>query len=163
MLEDHIVSFTEGRIRIRHDALRDATLGQEVCTFLQDMNGIESVEYKAITGSLLIRYDDENISQEEISVLLEQGQEWLNENAPSMSASAQATETQTKSCCGILPNMSCSLTSAQKRKLYNRTMLSTFLVTLLSGGVGNKKAHYLAGGAFAALTLAHIWRMRKVI
>ncbi len=158
MIEDYIVSFTEGRIRLRHPALKDQALGEEICNFLKDMNGILSIEHKCITGSLLIHYDHESITQEEIQALLEQGQGWLEAQSP-------ATTTACTSAIAYKPSSwaPTQLTAAQKRKLINRTMLSTFLVTLVSGGMGNKKAHYMAGGAFAALTLAHIWRMRKVI
>ncbi len=155
MLEDYIVSFTEGRIRLRHPALKDAAIGQEICTFLLEMNGIQSIEHKAITGSLLIHYDAEFISDEEIQVLLSQGEEWLKENGAKEETPAAASSKPL-----ALPT---KLTKAQKRKIIHASMISTFMVTLLSGGVGNKKAHYMAGGAFALLTAAHLWRMRKAI
>ncbi len=165
MLEDYIVSFTDGRIRLRHPALHDEALGKQICTFLAEMNGIQRLEHKSLTGSLLIHYDAENISQEDISALLSQGQEWLEENAPEekqQNKSAVPNAAQ-KVYSSVLSCTPCQLTAAQKRKIIHRSMIATFFATLLSGGVGNKKAHYMAGGAFALLTLAHLWRMRKII
>ncbi len=162
MIEDYIVSFTEGRIRLRHPALKDAELGEKICTFLQEMNGILKLEQKTLTGSLLIYYDAENISQEEIHTLLEQGESWLDEYSAEL-AEKTATPQATQKSCNLMAYAPCNLTKAQQRKLFNRSMLSTFLITLISGGTGNKRAHYMAGGAFAALTIAHLWRMRKII
>ncbi len=161
MIEEHIVSFTEGRIRLRHSALRNAALGAEISAFIRSMNGIESVEHKALTGSLLIHYDETIITEEEIHTLLEQGEGWLNANAPQQEAVAQSVS-EKKECCSFV-SMPCGLTQAQKRKIFYRGMTATFVATLLTGGVGNKQAHYIAGGAFAALTLAHLWRMRRAI
>ncbi len=164
MLEEYIVSFTEGRVRLRHPALKDAALGQEISTFLLEMNGILSLEHKALTGSLLIYYDAEHITQEEIYILLEQGEQWLKENAPQVEApSASVTVQVQKSGAMVWHSPYKPLTKAQKRKLIHASMISTFMATLISGGVGNKKAHYMAGGAFALLTFAHLWRMRKAI
>ncbi len=160
MLEDYIVSFSEGRVRLRHPALKDAALGQEICAFLLEMNGIQSLEHKALTGSLLVHYDAQSITEEEIHLLLEQGEEWLNENAPQANQPAAQTNTASCTCVSCFPS---KLTKAQKRKILHGSMLSTFMVTLLSGGTGNKKAHYMAGGAFALLTLVHLWRVRKTI
>lgn len=63
VLQGHIVSFSAGRVRIRHPQLQQsqdhAALEQAL---LQE--GLSSVSFKASTGSALITYDAKSMSQE---------------------------------------------------------------------------------------------------
>ncbi len=157
MLEDFVVSFIAGRVRLRHAVLKDAALAAEIVPMLSAFPGVERIEHKALTGSLLVEYDPEVLGDDAITALLEQGEEWLKENAPQ----AESDNAQKMSFASM--NVSDKLTRAQKRKIFYGGMVGSFFTMLFTGGVGSKKAHYTAGMLFAVLTLVHMWRVRKII
>ena len=52
-----IVSYTEGRVRLRFKELQDPATAQMVEQYIKAIEGITAVEIKTITGSILIQYD----------------------------------------------------------------------------------------------------------
>ncbi len=161
MIEDIVASFIQGRVRLRHDLLKDPVLTADFLPMLKAFPGIIKVEHKTLTGSLLIEYDPDILDDDAVTALLAQGEEWIKENS-SVQENADTVE-NTKSLCFPSQNASSGLTRAQKRKLFYGGMLTSFVSMLVTGGTGNKKAHYLTGTIFAVLTAMHMWRMRKVI
>ncbi len=162
MLEDFVVSFIPGRVRLRHPVLTDADLAKEIIPMLSAFPGVETIEHKALTGSLLVIYDPEVLSEEAITALLEQGEEWLKENTPQNTDHA-IQETNTEKMCFAPSALTSSLTRSQKRKIFYGAMTGSFFTMLFTGGTGSKKAHYTAGIIFAGLTALHMWRMRKTL
>ena len=69
----YVSSFTDGRVRIRHPALRRADTLQTVLGALKAMNGIQSVEGNVASGSLLILYDCATIPRERLMAV---GEDW---------------------------------------------------------------------------------------
>ncbi|MDR2050729.1 MAG: cation transporter [Deltaproteobacteria bacterium] len=61
-----IVSFTDGRIRIRHPALKDPENMRALASLLESLPGARGVLPNPRTGSLLFRYDPEQISRENL-------------------------------------------------------------------------------------------------
>ncbi len=161
MLEEIIVSYTEGRVRLRHVLLKNPVLGAEIISMLNSFPGIENIQHKSLTGSLLINYDPEILNEEAITALLAQGEEWLKENTPVKESVSLDKNAQKQSFPTEKPKK--ILTKDQKRKIFYGGMITSFMTMLVSGGVGSKKTHYVAGSIFAGLTLMHMWRMRKII
>ena len=56
-MEECIRSIAPGRIRVRHDALKDAELAERVRGFLETKEGVRSASVNPRTGSLLLEYD----------------------------------------------------------------------------------------------------------
>ncbi len=159
-MEQYIVSFADGRIRLRHPILHDADLGAEIAQFLQAIPGMEKIEHKALTGSLLIMYDPEQLSIEELQGLLAQGGEWLKENAPEHALEESTEEVEKGSCVYFtLP----SLSTAQKRKALKRGMAFSMLLTLGSLVIGGSRLHVTAGTALALFALEHVWQRRRAL
>ena len=53
-MEECIRSIAPGRIRVRHDALKDAELAERVRGFLETKEGVRSASVNPRTGSLLL-------------------------------------------------------------------------------------------------------------
>ena len=70
---DCITSFVDGRVRLRHPALKDRATAELVCTVVGGVEGITAVQANPLTGSLLIYYDAEKLSREQLLELAEQG------------------------------------------------------------------------------------------
>ena len=56
-LAAHIVSFTEGRVRLRHPVLRAAPLPEELRRELLEHTGLREATFNGRTGSILLLYD----------------------------------------------------------------------------------------------------------
>ena len=70
---DCITSFVDGRVRLRHPALKDKDTADLVCTVVGGVDGITAVQANPVTGSLLIYYDAEKLTREQLLELAEQG------------------------------------------------------------------------------------------
>ncbi len=53
----YVSSFSEGRVRIRHPALRQESIAQAVEERIGSMEGVQSVSCNTLSGSVLILYD----------------------------------------------------------------------------------------------------------
>ena len=69
---DCVTSFIDGRVRLRHPALRDAATADMAAAVIGGVEGVESVRVNPLTGSLLIFYDAETLSRERLLELAEQ-------------------------------------------------------------------------------------------
>ena len=87
---DHITSFVDGRVRLRHPALKDAATAELVCSVVGAVDGISAVQSNPRTGSLLIYYDAEKLTREQLLELAEQGAAFIpgmdGEGAPAEAA-----------------------------------------------------------------------------
>ena len=74
----YVTSFSEGRVRIRHPALRREKTAQAAYERLCSMEGVTSVEYNTLSGSVLILYDSTLLSQENLITLGIAWARWLD-------------------------------------------------------------------------------------
>lgn len=73
LLLQYVKSFSAGRVRIRHPALKRESVIATVRDNLSTMPGINSLEFNSLSGSVLILYDSEKIGQQK---LLATGAAW---------------------------------------------------------------------------------------
>ena len=72
-LRKYLKSFTDGRVRIRHPALRTQHVADNAQKNLRSIHGVQSVECNPVSGSALILYDSEVLSRQQ---LLQMGESW---------------------------------------------------------------------------------------
>ena len=70
-----IVSYAEGRVRLRFKELKNRITALAVEKYISKINGITAVEIKTSTGSILITYDPEILPTEK---LFDEGKKALN-------------------------------------------------------------------------------------
>ncbi len=157
MIEDFVTSFVEGRIRLRHPLFKNAELAAQLQELLQNLPGMESLQYNARTGSFLLEYDPDILDQDTLTKLLEEGENWLAQN------NALIQKEEPSKTTFALPSFTKKLTTREKRKMFNRTMAVFYGMTILSLGVGSKRTHVIAGSVFLGLSLWHIKRMHKAL
>lgn len=62
----YVSSFMEGRVRLRHPALRQPAVVEEARPYLLHVGGITSVVFSVNTGSVLILYDTQQLSTDQL-------------------------------------------------------------------------------------------------
>ncbi len=162
MLENFVTSHLAGRVRVRHVALKDSAIGAEFCAFIQSISGIQCLEHKVLTGSLLVHYSPKKLSENVLWASLQQGLDWLNAKAHEMHCAGQ--HGYAAHCAVTAHKLAYPLSTFQKQRKKELVahMKHALFTTLHRASKGNKKAHYTAGAAVAALSLMHMWRMRHM-
>ncbi|MDO5484497.1 MAG: hypothetical protein Q4F27_06265 [Desulfovibrionaceae bacterium] len=69
----YVSSFCDGRVRIRHPALRREDVARAARERIQAVTGITSVECNTVSGSVLILYDSALLGKED---LIRMGTAW---------------------------------------------------------------------------------------
>ncbi len=69
----YVRSFVDGRVRIRHPALRREDVLHTALQEIQAISGVQSVEGNSTSGSVLITYDSERIPRERLFAV---GEAW---------------------------------------------------------------------------------------
>ncbi len=69
----YIKSFSDGRVRIRHPALHNQATASIAVARMCEIPGIENVQSNTVSGSLLILYDTDVLSKNE---LIPMGEAW---------------------------------------------------------------------------------------
>ncbi len=76
-MQEHITSFTEGHIALRHEAFKDASISKKLKTLLKFYPGVKQVNMDENAGTLEINYDAARLSKDKVMGLLKQGEAWL--------------------------------------------------------------------------------------
>lgn len=155
MLSDAIASFLDGRIRFRHAALHDPDVAARLHDYLTtSLPGVRSARVNSRTGSLLLEYDPEVLDR---STLLD-----LAARAESLLAPVREGKGETR-----VPGESRPVRHragrVSARRALNRSMLVTLAASVLFGALGRERAHVALGAAFAALSTAHLYSVRKCL
>ncbi|MBP3730100.1 MAG: cation transporter [Mailhella sp.] len=147
-----ITSFIDGRVRLRHPALKNRELMQSVKSLVEGMDGVTAVQCNDVTGSLLIFYDPGKLSREELLSLAEQGAAFLEQSiAPQCTA---------KPLCQTLGTL---VFGRSAGRLVNRVLLASLLCSLGGAAAGVSAMHKIAGGIFALACLQHVAAHRKLL
>lgn len=138
-----IYSFRPGRVRLRAQALREQNLVQSIQEMLGGYPGIVDFRANCRTGSLLVRYDPEQISQDQLRTALA----FIEQRFPGAASGAKSIGIRT-------PLVS--------RSTERRMLLGVFALCL-AGTMGGKVVHMVAGGAFTLLAARHIYIRRRLL
>ena len=168
---DHITSFVDGRVRLRHPALKDAATAELVCSVVGAVEGITSVQANPVTGSLLIYYDAEKLTREQLIELAEQGAAFIpgmeGEGVPAEAvAVAEGTEGEKRKACKVcapVDELLGFLTRRSTTKFIDRAMLVSIIASLAALPLGNRSVHTAAGGVFVGGLLQHLLAHRKAL
>ena len=161
---DCITSFVDGRVRLRHPALKDRDTAELVCSVVGAGEGITAVQANPLTGSLLIYYDAEKLTREQLLELAEQGAAFipgLNEEAPAETAEGEAAPRRACKICAPVDEVLQLLTGRGTTKFVNRAMLVSLIASLAALPLGNRAVHTAAGGVFVSGVLQHLLAHRK--
>ena len=163
---DCITSFVDGRVRLRHSALKDKATAELVCTVVGGVEGITTVQANPLTGSLLIYYDAEKLTREQLLELAEQGAAFITglneEEAPAAeTAEGEAAPRRVCKVCAPVDEVLQLLTGRGTTKFVNRAMLVSLIASLAALPLGNRAVHTAAGGVFVGGVLQHLIAHRK--
>ena len=165
---DCITSFVDGRVRLRHPALKDRATAELVCTVVGGVEGITAVQANPLTGSLLIYYDAEKLTREQLLELAEQGAAFipgLNGEEASVAETAEGEAASRKVCkvCAPVDEVLQLLTGRGTTRFVNRAMLVSLIASLAALPLGNRAVHTAAGGVFVSGVLQHLIAHRKTL
>ncbi|MBS3956799.1 MAG: hypothetical protein KGZ40_04630 [Clostridiales bacterium] len=135
-----VASQIDGRLRFRHAGLRDPAIVSEVESALRGARGILSVTSNARTGSMLVKYDHEVITAEQVV------------EASQLPASASAIAQQ---------RLCAPMTQREKMRIAKRGMLGSLGALLLLAALDRERAHMVAGGLFVAFNAYHLYTYRR--
>lgn len=139
-----IKSFIPGRIRFRHDCLKQADLMDDFTARLKDLPGLENIAGNPVTGSLTVYYtpDSKDATLQA---------KWLQDVLPQVTAKFPAPKKRTagKQLCTM--------------RNYYRLMTLTFAVCLFSPAMGLMQAHRYSAFALTGLLARHVYDYRKRI
>ena len=138
-----IVSFRDGRVRLRSPALRSKTTLEEVSGMLAAYPGVETIETNARTGSLLVHYDPAAIPRVHLD----------------MAIAMLESRCQVPNAC---PARNFSMfTKRMVRKLEKRLLLGGAIMTLAGSVNGVKPLHTIGGALFLLCSLRHLYVRRR--
>ena len=146
---DSIVSFVDGRVRLRHTALKDAAMAQMAVSVVSGVEGITFVKANPATGSLLIHYNPEQLTREQLLVLAEQGMAFFPEESLKEKASRQ--------------DICSALFGRKANRFVDRAMLVSLIATLAALPLGNRTVHTAAGGVLVGGLVQHLLAHRKAL
>ena len=169
---DCVTSFVDGRVRLRHPALKDKATAELVCTVVSGVDGITAVQANPVTGSLLIYYDAEKLTREQLLELAEQGAAFVpgmnEEEAPAAETAegnAEQDSAPRRACAVKAPvdELLGFLTRRSTTKFIDRAMLVSLIASLAALPLGNRTVHTAAGGVFVGGVLQHLLAHRKAL
>lgn len=146
---DCITSFIDGRVRLRHPALKQREIADMAAASLGAVDGVTEVKVNPVTGSLLLFYDPEVLFREKLLKLAEQGTAVL----------PQVSSAKTKQSGDVL---SCLL-GRRATRMVDRAMLVSLLICLAGLAAGSGSLHRVAGAVFTAAGIQHLAAHRKAL
>ena len=136
-----IASFIDGRVRLRTEALKNPETLSVVENAVKAREGVLSTRANPRTGSLLVEYDPERISREDLLVAAE----LLNKELGLSSESGKEKGPLLRLC-------------EPRSELL---LLGGSLGITLLGGLVSKRLHLAAGGAFLLFCGKHLYDRRR--
>ena len=147
-LPSYVVSYLEGRARLRHAILRTEAGLQKALDVLGKQKKIREVQQGA--GSLLLFFDP--------SLQLESVLKSLEQEIPELAAQS-ASDRQKP----MVPQCLEQLFGVSLRRIENRSLLMLVGLAALFGFVGNGSTHTALSAAVLALMARHVWLRRQAL
>lgn len=149
-MREYIRSMTPGRVRIRHDMLKNRATGEKVRSVLEARQGVFSAHINSRTGSLLLEYDSELLSSLHLLAFVEELRQILG-------LEFDGTQEKARQLSGS------KLGRIVSRRLENRGMLFSLGVSLAGILAGSGTVHGFFGCMFLAFNALHLARFRKCL
>ncbi len=149
---DAVASFIDGRVRLRHPALKQPELMGTARAFLESVEGVTAVQGNPTTGSLLIFYDAEQLDREKVLDLAAQGASFL--------AQSQCAEGNEKHPGASLVSV---VFGRRAARMVDRVLFVSLLCTLGGAACGAGAVHKIAGMVFSLACLQHVAAHRKLL
>lgn len=149
MLEHCITSFVDGRVRLRHAALRHVALLPLIEGFLRGLDGVEAVTTNPRSGSLLLEYDPARLTRDDLLALLRSGETLLGAHLPETPHPAPQAASGSSALAAL-----CS------RRTRTRCMLAALAGSALLGLWGRGGWHTAVSLVFLGLCAEHVYRYR---
>ncbi|WP_333654145.1 HMA2 domain-containing protein [Dissulfurispira sp.] len=131
-----IVSFIEGRIRLRHEILKRPYAAEKIKKIFLSMKGVMDISMNHKTGGMLIIYDSGVLDIKDISRRL-----------------ALLMDLRADDKKGFV----------YPRKTVNAGMLASLIISLLGAATGKTALHIAAGIVFAGFAGAHTYKYRQML
>ncbi len=142
------LSFTEGRVRLRHQLLKDEATVKFLKAELENIEGLVIANFNTRVGSLLFYYDPQSVSLEKLAEVAET----CFQNLSVKSVAPPATRHCANKNLGHLAS-----------KSLNVGLAATFALTVMSLPLRLHPLHFLAGSIFTILATIHTVKYRKRI
>ncbi len=149
---DYVVSFVDGRVRLRHDALKNPDVAAMAEAAAGGIDGVTGAVVNPVTGSMLVFYDPEKLSREELAAL---AREW----AVLLPEEKAAKKNGRSPECGCVS----ALLGKKAVRLVDRALLISLLVSLAGAAAGMGTLHRAAGAAFALASVQHVAAHRRAL
>ncbi len=151
-VSDCIVSFVDGRVRLRHDALKNPEIAAVAEAAAGGIDGVTSVRVNPVTGSLLVFYDPDRLSRERLAALADEWSAFLPEE------NAVKKDGRARECGGVS-----ALLGRRAVRLVDRALLVSLLASLVGAAAGMGTLHRVAGAAFALASVQHVAAHRRAL
>ena len=145
-----ITSFIDGRVRLRHDALKNPDIAALAEKAAGGLEGVTGVRVNPVTGSLLLFYDPERLSRDKLMAFAKEWAALLPEEPERKSGSAS---------CGCAS----ALLGKRATIFVDRALLVTLLASIAGAASGMGGLHRTAGAAFALASLQHAVAHRRFL
>jgi len=152
MNDTYVTSSIEGRMRIRHPALRNERDILLLGNLLQSGSGILDIISNRRTGSLLIEYDSKATQAGELLIVFNRWLSRIHQSKASMPARTSFFKNSP-----FMTNRRAAI------RCLNRGMLATLTFSIIMSMVGRTRAHIVSGALFTAEALMHTWLNRKTL
>ncbi len=162
-IEEAIRSCVPGRVRVRHEALKNLAAGEieALRQTISAVDGVQSVRVNPRTGSLLLYWDVRKISDEELLGLAQ----WLLAGLRAPAVQRPCERSQQERRLDALARMlvpGVSNIKRARRMAKNRVMLGLGAASVASLAF-SRRLHGVLGWAFALMTALHANDHRRVL
>ncbi len=162
-----VSSFTDGRIRLRHERLKQPSAAGVIKEKLSHVAGCHAVECNPRTGSVLVLYDAAKLSRDDLIKIGQECAELLDDD-PSAAEDVHTQGTAPPSPVRreslpldrAAPPLDAFLAGRGARRAVSRGMLVSLSLTFVFSLMGRKSLHIAAGSLLGLLAAAHIYRHR---
>ena len=151
-VSDCIVSFVDGRVRLRHDALKNPGIAAVAEAAAGGIDGVTSARVNPVTGSLLVFYEPEKLSREKLASFADEWAALLPEEKV-VKKNGRSLE---GGCVSIL-------LGRKATRLVDRALLVSLLASLVGAAAGMGTLHRVAGAAFALASVQHLAVHRRAL
>lgn len=150
-VSDYVVSFIDGRVRLRHPALKNREQAELAIAFISGVDGVTEARANPMTGSLLVFYDVEKLSREKLLDMARQGAALLPDDEQVHDGKSPAA------CCARV------LLGRKATRLVDKALLVSLAASLVGAITGMGTVHRVTGAVFALASIQHMAAHRKAL